>query len=169
MSSRLDNGISTAHPLTYFFTRDDVRRGRKQSNSLWFFLSEPGVTPNSGNDATHLAPGSLLVSGKEVVFFEMEWPGFEPRTSSIRRGRSIHSTTPHLAPLLPRIVFVAWVFYSCIPLWDMVPNVKRQYCKYLVRSSILTPWVFEFLEFFVEIFEKSNKSPTPISPLSVPN
>ena len=35
--------------------------------------------------------------GKEVVFFVAEWPGFEPRTSSIRRGRSIHSTTPHLA------------------------------------------------------------------------
>ena len=31
--------------------------------------------------ATHLAPGSLFVSGKEVVFFEMEWPGFEPRAS----------------------------------------------------------------------------------------
>ena len=35
----------------------------------FFFWSEPGVTPNSGNDATHLAPKSHLVSGKEVVFF----------------------------------------------------------------------------------------------------
>ena len=34
-----------------------------------FFLLCPCDTPNSGNDATHLAPGSLLVSGKEVVFF----------------------------------------------------------------------------------------------------
>ena len=34
-----------------------------------FFWSEPGVTPNSGNDATHLAPKSQLVSGKEVEFF----------------------------------------------------------------------------------------------------
>ena len=40
-----------------------------------FFLLCPGDTPNSGNDATHLAPKSHLVSGKEVVFFEMEWPG----------------------------------------------------------------------------------------------
>ena len=32
--------------------------------------------------------------GKEVVFFEMEWPGFQPQTSSIRRGCSIHSNTP---------------------------------------------------------------------------
>ena len=27
----------------------------------------------------------------------MEWPGFELRSSSIRRGCCIHSTTPHLA------------------------------------------------------------------------
>ena len=51
-----------------------------------------------------LAPKSHLVSGKEVVFFEMEWPGFEPRTLSIRRGRSIHSTTPHLANAARRVV-----------------------------------------------------------------
>ena len=42
-------------------------------------VTPPG--PHSGNDATHLVLGSLLVSGKEVVFFEMEWPGFEPRAS----------------------------------------------------------------------------------------
>ena len=40
----------------------------------------------------------------------MEWPGFEPQTSSIRRGRSIHSTTPHLAFLyaqcLPPLVLI---------------------------------------------------------------
>ena len=41
--------------------------------------------------------GAFRLQGKEVVFFEAEWPGFEPRTSSIRRGRSIHSATPHLA------------------------------------------------------------------------
>ena len=50
---------------------------------------DPGVRP---------APqgGPMGLQGKEVVFFEMEWPGFKPRTSSIRRGCSIHSTTPHL-------------------------------------------------------------------------
>ena len=37
---------------------------------------------------------------------------------------------------------------------------------YLVCSRKLT---LELLEFLVEIFEKSNKSPTPISELSVPN
>ena len=26
--------------------------------------------------------------------FEMEWPEFEPRTSSIRRGSTIHAATP---------------------------------------------------------------------------
>ena len=62
-----------------------------------FFWSETGVTSQFRIGSTHLAPKSHSVSGKEVVFFEMEWPGFEPRTSSIRRGRSIHSTTPHLA------------------------------------------------------------------------
>ena len=50
---------------------------------------DPGVRP---------APrGTFWLRGKEVVFFEAEWPGFEPQTSSIRRGRSIHSATPHLA------------------------------------------------------------------------
>ena len=50
---------------------------------------DPGVRP---------APrGAIRLRGKEVVFFEAEWPGFEPRTSNIRRGRYIHSATPHLA------------------------------------------------------------------------
>ena len=35
--------------------------------------------------------------GLEVVYFEMEWPGFVPQTSSFRRGCPIHSTTHHLA------------------------------------------------------------------------
>ena len=42
----------------------------------------------------------LGLRGKEVVFLEMEWPGFELQTSSMRRGRSIYSTMPHLAVLI---------------------------------------------------------------------
>ena len=30
----------------------------------------------------------------------------------------------HLDPLLPRFIYVAWLFYSCSLLWDMVLNVR---------------------------------------------
>ena len=43
--------------------------------------------------STHLAPKSHLVTGKEVGFFEMEWPGFEPRTFSLL---SLNSQTKYL-------------------------------------------------------------------------
>ena len=42
------------------------------------------------------------------------------------RGRSDPKPLRHFDPLLPRIVYVAWLFDSCISLWDMVPNVKRR-------------------------------------------
>ena len=58
---------------------------------------DPGVRP---------APQGAI-RGKEVVFFEAEWPGFEPWTSSIRRGRSIHSATPHLAMAALILVVIA--------------------------------------------------------------
>ena len=46
-----------------------------------------------------------------------------------------HRPICHFDPLLPRIVYVAWLFNSCIPPWDMVPNVKRQYWKYETKNS----------------------------------
>ena len=103
------SAISKKAKDVYFFSvsRDENYTAKKfclithilQLHINHFFWSEPGVTPQYRIGSTHLAPKSHLVSGKEVVFFEMEWPGFEPRTSSIRRGCSIHSTTPHLAIL----------------------------------------------------------------------
>ena len=46
---------------------------------------------------------SALICYTTLILFKMEWPGFEPRTSSIRRGCPIHSNPPHLAPLTPII------------------------------------------------------------------
>ena len=66
---------------------------------LFLFSLTPPLSLNSEiRGCTRLLREPLRLRGKEVVFLEMEWPGFEPRTSSIRRGCSIHSTTPHLAP-----------------------------------------------------------------------
>ena len=48
--------------------------------SFNFFLVRAQRHPQYRIGSTHLAPKSRLVSGKEVGFFEMEWPGFEPRT-----------------------------------------------------------------------------------------
>ena len=66
---------------------------------IWyFFLVWTRCHPQYRIGYTHLAPKSHLVSGIEAVFFEMEWPGFVPRTSSIRRGRSISTPSRDAAP-----------------------------------------------------------------------
>ena len=71
---------------------------------LFCFLGLNLMSPQYRIGFTHLTLKCCLVSGKVVVFFELEWPGFEPRTSSVTRGCSSHSAMPHLA------VFVATVY-----------------------------------------------------------
>ena len=75
-----------------------VRETQINLDVVFFFGLNP-VSPPIQDKAPHtqLAPKSHLVSGQEVIFLKVEWPGLEPRTSRIRRGCSIHSTTPHLA------------------------------------------------------------------------
>ena len=70
-----------------------------------FGLNPPLTLYSEIQGCARLLGEPLGLWGKEVVFSEMEWPGFKPRTSSIRRGRSIHSTTPHLAFYQCRCVF----------------------------------------------------------------
>ena len=64
--------------------------------SIFFCLTTP-LTLNSEVVGKHIG-----LRDKEVVFLKMEWLGFEPRTSSIRRG---HSTTLHLAWCTAEIEF----------------------------------------------------------------
>ena len=59
----------------------------KEQENIILFSAWPPTVPR----------GAFRLRVKEVVFFEAEWPEFEPRTLSMRRGRSIHSATPHLA------------------------------------------------------------------------
>ena len=51
----------------------------------------------------------------------------------LRRSDTNPKPICHFNPLLPRIVYVALLFDSCIPLWVMVPNLKRHYWKYETR------------------------------------
>ena len=69
--------------------------------SLFFCLTPHPYTQFRDREARSAPRGAFRLQCKEVVFFEVEWPGFESRTSSIRRGRSIHSATPDLA-ILPK-------------------------------------------------------------------
>ena len=64
---------------------------------FFFCLTPPPYTQFRDLGVWPAPRGAFGLRGKEVVFLEVEWPGFEPRTSSIRRGRSIHSATSHLA------------------------------------------------------------------------
>ena len=64
---------------------------------IFFCLTPPPYTQFRDPGVCPALWGASRLRGKEVVFFEAKWPGLEPLTSSIRRGRSIHSATPHLA------------------------------------------------------------------------
>ena len=72
------------------------------------------------------------------------WPGFEPQTSSIRRRRSIHSATPHLADLHVR----QHKFYSIVEFVQRlcyqhnnnhcVHNLQQ--CAILHNASVFSTW-----------------------------
>ena len=67
----------------------------------------------------------------------MEWPGFEPQTSSIRRGRSIHSTTRHLA--LSRQNETNFTLYCFTIAISLCKTPSFNLCRYIVFR------VYEFL------------------------
>ena len=67
-------------------------------NRSFFFCLTPPPYSQFRDPGVRPAPrGAIRLRGKEVVFFEAEWPGFEPRTTSIRTALS----TP-LRPTWPK-------------------------------------------------------------------
>ena len=74
-------------------------------NFSLFFRFDPAPYTQFRDPGVRPAPwGAFRLRGKAVVLFEAELPWFEPRTSSIRRGRCIHSAMPH--PWLKNFLFV---------------------------------------------------------------
>ena len=85
----------------------------------------------------------MCVWKEVVVFLEAEWPGFEPRTSSIRKGRSIHSA---IAPPGLEVHFQAsneYVVYS-----------KLTTPKILLGSAVIlgAKYVYEKIRYLKQIY-----------------
>ena len=98
-----------------------------------------------------------------MVFFEAEWPGFEPRTSSIRRGRSIHSATPHLAsPSLDNISFQISIPCKSQKIHSQFfPRNSHSHSRISIFSSELS---FSFLT--LKIFLEKSHSRSQVNVLS---
>ena len=65
----------------------EVTRSNKSSFFKAFFCLTPPLSLNSEiRGCPWLLREPLGLQGKEGVFFEMEWPGFEPRTSEPRES-----------------------------------------------------------------------------------
>ena len=66
----------------------------QRTQQYFFCLTPPPYTQFRDLGVRPAPRGAFGLRGKEEVFLEVEWPRFEPRTSSIRRGSTIHAATP---------------------------------------------------------------------------
>ena len=79
----LDEFLHLKNQNKLFFIQNNVRVDYLSLLNLFFCLTPPPYTQFRDPGVRPAPRGAFRLRGKEVVFFEAEWPGFEPLTLSI--------------------------------------------------------------------------------------